>query len=183
MAAEPWRWGALALVAGGVLGVIGGILFLAVDTVGAWLTVIALLLIGIGLLGLAAGFRSTRLREWARWLLTAAGVLLLLEFLSNALANLGLGGLDFFGLSLPPVAAVVLLLAAVMILVDRAAPGPARWVLLLPAGWSLLLALVALTGPLGSWWAVAIGDALFAAAGGVYLAAVRSHGRASIAHA
>lgn len=183
MAAEPWRWGALALVAGGVLGAIGAVLFLAVDALGAWLTVIALLLIGIGLLGLAAGFRSTRLREWARWLLTASGVLLLLEFLSNVLANLGLGGLDFFGLALAPLTAVVLLLAAVMILVDRAAPGPARWVLLLPAGWSFLLALVALTGPLGSWWAVAIADLLFAVGGGVHLAAARSHSRPSIANA
>jgi hypothetical protein len=183
VAAEPWRWGALALVAGGVLGALGGILFLAVDTLGAWLTVIALLLIGIGLLGLAAGFRGTRLREWARWLLAAAGVLLLLEFVSNAVANLGLGGLDFYGLALPPLTALTLLLAAVMVLVDRAAPGPARWALLLPAGWSLLLALVTLTGPLTSWWVVAIADLLFAVAGAVYLAAVRSQGRASIAHA
>jgi hypothetical protein len=183
VAAEPWRWGALALVVGGLLGAFGGVLFLAVDDVGAWLTVIALLLVGIGLLGLAAGFRSTRLREWARWLLTAAGVLLLLEFLSNAVSNLGFGGLDFYGLALPPITALVLLAAAGMILVDRAAPGPARWVLLLPGGWSLLLALVALTGPLASWWAVAVADLLFAVAGGVYLAAVRSHGRASIAHA
>jgi hypothetical protein len=183
MSGEPWRWGALALVIGGVAGAVGGVVFLAADAVGAWLTVLALLVIGVGLIGLAAGFSGTGLREWARWCLLVAGALFVLEFLLDALADLGVRAVEGVGLVLPPLAALVLTIAAVMVLVDRAAPGVARWVLLLPAGWALLLALAALLGPLGSWWAVAIQDLLFAAAGGVYLATARSHGRASFAHA
>jgi hypothetical protein len=144
-----------------------------VDTLGAWLTVIALLGIGAGLLWLAAGFRGTSLPQWARWLLAAAGVLLLLEFLLAVLSNVGVHALDFAGAVLPPLAGLLLLVAAVMVLVADAAPGAARWVLLLPAVWSFVLSLAALTGPFASWWAVAIGDLLFAAAGGVYLSVAR----------
>ena len=174
MSATLWSRGGLALLVGGLIGALGGVLFVVADTVGAWLTIIALLGIGAGLLWLAVGFRSTTLPNWAVWLIAAAGALFVLEFLIAVLANLGVQGFGFAGVALPPLTGILLLVGAVMVFVQRAAPGQARWVLLLPAAWSLLLSLVALGGPLGSWWAVAIGDLLFALSGWFFYAAARS---------
>jgi hypothetical protein len=166
-----WRIGGVLLVVGGALSVIGAAIFeFGPQNVGSLLTVAAAFLEGAGLLTVSFAFGSERVQPWARRLLFACGVIILIEFvfaLASGVAAVVLGEISavLFVLLAP-----ALLIAAIAIYRGVPSGRAVRWALLPVALYEAADVVLVITGHGGEWWTLAGLGALYVLAGAVFVA-------------
>ena len=140
-----WRlFGGGGLLVGGLLLLLAALLpFAGTPTpVTLWLGVVGILLVGVALFFVAFGQTGSNgavgASSWGKIVLVVAGAAAIVTAIIAILGNFGVTALDVLSPFVAIVLAVALLLSAVAIFGRGVAKGIAKWILFLPAVWSIV---------------------------------------------
>jgi hypothetical protein len=140
-----WRlFGGGGLLVGGLLLLLAALLPYAgtPGTVTFWLYVVGILLVGIALFFVAFGQTGSNgavgASVWGKLMLVIAGIAAIVTALIAVLGNFGITALAVISPFVAIVFAVALVLSAVAIFGRGVAKGIAKWILFLPAVWSVI---------------------------------------------
>jgi hypothetical protein len=164
-----WRIGGVLLLVGGALSVIGAAIFaFGPEQFGSFVTVAAVFLEGAGLITVSFAFGAERVPVWARRLLFACGILLLIGLVVTLASGIDRLVLATVSAILFVVLAAALLIASIAIFRGVHAGRPVRWALLPAALFEAADAILVLTGHGAQWWTLAGIGALYVLAGVVF---------------
>jgi len=164
-----WRIGGVMLVIGGLLGVVGAVVYNAIPGLfGTWLTVIGLFFEGAGLITVSFGFAADTIPTWTRRLLQITGALVIAEFAISVVQLVAPSVPSTISSVLFILVTAAFLISAVAIFRSPSIHGPIGWALIPAAVFEVVDYFLETSGYGGVWWIVAIFGALYVLAGVVF---------------